>query len=398
MEERIIQFGTGKFLRGFFDWMISILNDTTIYNGKVVMVQSTNGDNCKNILKVNCTYNVFTNGIFNGDLVEEKYEVNAISRVLNANNQWIEILKCAENINVNCIVSNTTESGIVYDESDTMDKHKTFPSKITVYLYNRYKCFKGMKGSEMIIIPCELVSKNGDLLKKYVLEYSNKWGLEECFKQWVDSECVFFNTLVDSIVAEEKDNMSVVREPFYVWYIEGEKDIFDYIPFDKCNLNVKQVLEITKYRDIKVRILNCIHTSLVCTAYLKGFNTVRDALENEEIKKFIDNLILNEVIPTLPYEEKELKDYYYETIERFINPFINHKLEDISLNSSSKFYQRIFPSIIEYKNKFKKDPIALMKIFEGFLTLYKVKSVKDDELFKAKILQINSFEKYLEII
>lgn len=393
MKEQIVQFGTGKFLRGFFDWMVQKLNDETGFDGKVVLIKSTDR---KKYFCNNLRYKVYTKGIVKGIKEEKEYAVECVSRIINSNQDWQGVLKCAENKYIKYIVSNTTEAGIIYDEQDTFDKHRTFPGKLTVYLYHRFMHFKGTEDSGVMILPCELIDNNGDKLKEIIIKLSSNWKLSNQFENWINKNCTFFNTMVDSIVTGEMEDGSVVREPFYIWYVDNKIDLFKFIPFDKCGLNVMLVDDIEKYKKVKVRILNGIHTSLVCTAYLKNYTTVREALNDTDVKNFISDMCLKEIIPSIGYDQLELNEYLKVIIERFNNPYIEHKLEDISLNTISKFNNRILPSILDYKEKYNEYPEKLMEVFDGLLKLYKTKVIVDD---KQDIINgIKSFEEYLKLV
>ena len=191
--EKVIQFGEGGFLRGFADWMLQILNDKTEFCGNVVVVQPIKDGMCDSLSAQNCIYTHMIRGVEG----VEKSIIDVISRCVKPYDNYGEYLKLAENPDFRFIISNTTEAGICYDGEDMLDSApaKTFPAKLTQLLYKRFQL--GLGG--FIILPCELIDRNGDNLKKAVLQYSQRWELDKSFENWINSENHFCNTLVDRI-------------------------------------------------------------------------------------------------------------------------------------------------------------------------------------------------------
>ena len=382
MKEKVIQFGEGGFLRGFVDWMIEIVNEKTDFNGSVAVVQPIKEGLCDILSAQNNEYTHICRGL-EGVMTKK---IKVISRCVKPYDDFEEFLSLSDNDDFRFIVSNTTEAGIAFSEEDNADDTppKSFPAKLTLLLKRRYD--RGGKG--FVFLPCELIDKNGENLKKCVLLYADLWGFSDGFKKWIEKENIFCNTLVDRIntgfpKGEEhlapEDKMLNTSEFFHLWVIEGYPELFSEIPADKCGLNVILTDNLEMYRTRKVRILNGAHTSLVPYALLSGFDTVRSCVEDEKMLSHIKKCVYDEIIPTLDLPREELLQYADDVLQRFKNPYIKHYLSSISLNSVSKFKVRVLPSIKEYIKRFGKMPETLMFSFAKLIEFYKVGTPKDDE-------------------
>jgi len=382
MSEKIIQFGEGGFLRGFADWMIKKVNDTTDFEGSIVVVQPIENGMCDILSSQNCVYTHICRGLEGVEV--QKNDV--ISRCVKPYNNFDEYLKLAENPDFRFIISNTTEAGITFSEEDkiTDAPAKTFPAKLTQLLKKRFDLELG----GFVFLPCELIDKNGENLKKCILQYADLWELGEDFKKWIENENIFCNTLVDrintgypkdeKIELDYEDNMINTSEYFHLWVIEGYNELFNEIPFDKCDLNVILTDNLEMYRTRKVRILNGAHTSLVPFALLEGFDTVKSCVDDEKMNEHIRKCVFDEIIPTLDLPEDELKQYASDVLTRFANPYIKHYLSSIALNSVSKFKVRVLPSITEYIKRFDKMPDTLIFSFAKLIEFYRTDMTNDD--------------------
>lgn len=381
--ERVIQFGEGGFLRGFVDWMLQKVNESSDFNGNVVVVQPIEQGMCDLLSAQNCVYTHVIRGVEGVDTTV----VDVISRCVKPYESFSEYLALAENPDFRFVVSNTTESGIVFSSDDKIDDAppKSFPAKVTLLLKRRYEL--GLRG--FIFLPCELIDRNGDNLKRCILKYADLWELGEDFKAWVENENVFTNTLVDRINTgfprgEDlglgyEDNMLNTSEFFHLWVIETEHDLESELPFASAGLNVivtKDKLEM--YRTRKVRILNGAHTSLVPYAMLEGFDTVKSCIDDERMCAHLRRCVFDEIIPTLDLPYDELLAYANSVVERFGNPYIKHYLSAISLNSVSKFKVRVLPSILEYIKRYNKMPETLIFAFAKLIEFYKTDMPQDD--------------------
>lgn len=407
--EKVLQFGEGNFLRAFVDWQIDKMNKQADFNGSVVVVQPIEFGLVDKLNEQDGLYTLYLQGMNEGKAIQEHSVINSISRGINPYTQHVEYLKIAENPELRFVFSNTTEAGIAYDENDKLsDKpQKSFPGKFTALLYHRFKAFNGQKDKGLIIIPCELIDRNGDKLKEIILKFAKLWNLESEFVTWINESNIFCSTLVDRIVpgyprdtikeiTQElgyEDSLVNVGEHFHLFIIEGPQWIENEFPASKAGLNVKFVEDMTPYRTRKVRILNGSHTSLVPVSYLYGLDTVAESVDNEIMGKFIKDTIYEEIIPTLDLPEEELKYYAGVVLERFMNPFVKHYLMSISLNSMSKYETRDLPSLLEFVNIKGELPKRLVFSLAALIEFYKGKrgeetiKLSDDEdileLYKA---------------
>lgn len=381
--EKVLQFGEGNFLRCFVDWMFHELNKKAGFNGSVVAVQPIARGMVNLLNEQDGLYTIYLRGL-KGGVAESKHEtVDVISRGINPYEDFAAYLQTAENPEMRYVVSNTTEAGIALNESDkpTDTPPASFPGKLAVWLYHRYTTFKGDAAKGVHVIPCELIEKNADNLKRILFTLSEKWGYEEGFVTWLQTACTFSNTLVDRIVpgypgermaeitAElgYEDKQVVEGEPFHLWVIEAPDSLQKELPFPSIGLDVLYVDDITPYRTRKVRILNGAHTTLVPVAYLYGLDTVRESVEHPVVGTFLRDAIFDEIIPTLDLPTEELESFANEVIDRFRNPYIKHQLMSIALNSWSKFETRVLPSILEYKKR--KDSIPQRLAFSLAATI-----------------------------
>lgn len=381
--EKVIQFGEGGFLRGFVDWMIQKVNETTDFDGQVVVVQPIEQGMCDMLSAQDCVYTHVCRG---SEGVEVK-KIDVISRCVKPYEDWNAYLSLAENPDFRFIVSNTTESGIVYSDADkiTDAPPKTFPAKVALLLKKRFDL--GLPG--FIFLPCELINRNGDNLKKCILQYADLWNLGDDFKNWVEKDNVFTNTLVDRIntgypKGEDlglgyEDNMANTSEFFHLWVIETDYDLASEINFAAADLNVIITPDkLEMYRTRKVRILNGAHTSLVPYALLEGKDTVKSCIDDPVMYEHIRKCVFDEIIPTLDLPKEELESYANSVLERFGNPYIKHYLSAIALNSVSKFKVRVLPSILEYIKRYDKMPTTLLFAFKKLIEFYKTDMTNDD--------------------
>ena len=381
--ERVIQFGEGGFLRGFVDWMLQKVNDNSDFDGSVVVVQPIEQGMCDMLSAQDCVYTHVCRGVEGVDTTV----VDVISRCVKPYEDFAAYLALAEQPEMRFVVSNTTESGIVFSSDDkiTDAPPKSFPAKVTLLLKKRYEL--GLGG--FIFLPCELINRNGDNLKKCILQYADLWNLGDDFKAWVEKENVFTNTLVDRINTgyprgEDlglgyEDNMANTSEFFHLWVIETDFDLDSEMPFSKTDLNVIITPDkLEMYRTRKVRILNGAHTSLVPYAMLSGLDTVKSCLDDETMSTHLKKCVFDEIIPTLDLPKDELLSYANSVVERFSNPYIKHYLSAIALNSVSKFKVRVLPSILEYINRYGKMPETLLFAFAKLIDFYKTDMTNDD--------------------
>ena len=388
---KIIQFGEGGFLRGFVDWIVQLTNENSDFDASVVVVQPIEKGMCDMLEAQNCVYTHIMRGMKDGAPTVDTKVIDVIDRTVQPYKNFEEYLALADAPSFRFIVSNTTESGIAFVADDKIENAPavSFPGKLTLLLKRRFE--KGLPG--FIFLPCELIDRNGENLKKCVLEYIKLWNLGDDFAAWIEKENHFCNTLVDRIVTgypkDEKidlgyeDKMLDTSELFHLWVIEGPDFLVKEFPFDKANLNIIVTNDLERYRTRKVRILNGAHTSMIPYAMLCNIESVGDCMKDEKMSAFVKKCVYEEIIPTLDLPEEELLDYANNVFERFENPFIKHLCASISLNSVSKFKVRVLPSILEYIKRKNAMPETLLFSFAKLIEFYKVGTPNDDEKVMA---------------
>ena len=382
--EKVMQFGEGNFLRAFVDDFIDIANEKAAFNGKVVLVQPIAQGLTELVNKQEGLYTLYLRGSENGVKVDEKRVISAVSRCINPYTDWESVLELARSEDLEIIVSNTTEAGIAYDPDSAFDQvpPASFPAKLTRVLYERFTA--GRKG--IVMLSCELIDNNGKELLKCVNRHIDDWKLGDSFRHWVNDENVFCSTLVDRIVPgrirdpEEaaalaaangyEDPLTDVGEVFGIWVIEGPESLEDRLPFKKAGVPVIVVPDVTPYKKRKVRILNGAHTGFVLGAYLAGYDIVRDCMHDDTILGYMNKMLYDEVIPTLPLDKKDLEEFARAVQDRFNNPFVNHELMSISLNSTSKWRARLMPTFLDYVKEKGELPVCLTTSFAAYIAFY----------------------------
>ena len=398
--ERVLQFGEGNFLRAFVDYFIDMMNEKADFNSKVVLCQPIAPGLADMINEQEGLYTLFLRGFENGKKVNDKRVISCVSRCLNPYKDYDAVLACAKNPDLRFIACNTTEAGITYDPacSFTDVPADSYPGKLTQFLYKRFETFGKEPGKGFVILSCELIDNNGKELEKCVLQYVEKWKLGEEFTSWIKQENIFCSTLVDRIVTgyprneaasicEElgyQDNIIDTGEVFGFWVIEGPESLKKELPFEKAGLPVLITDDHKPYKQRKVRILNGAHTSFVLGAYLAGQDIVRDCMEDEVICGFMNKTIYDEIIPTLTLPREELMSFAASVTERFKNPFIDHALLAISLNSTSKWKARVMPSLKGYIANTGRLPECITASFAFYIAFYRGTELTEEGLTAAR--------------
>lgn len=389
--EKVLQFGEGNFLRAFVDYFFDNLNEKTGFNGKITVVQPLPKHSPTSVPEwlneQEGLYTLYLRGFEGGQKVNAKRVISCVSRCLNAYEDYEAVMACADNPELRYITSNTTEAGIVYDSScQFTDKPaSSFPGKLTQLLYRRFQKFGSEKGKGFVILACELIDDNGKELEKCCIHHAKQWNLGEDFIAWLQEENVFCSTLVDRIVTGYprseaaaineangyEDMVLDTGEVFGFWVIEGPEWLNEELPFAKAGLPVIITDNHKPYKQRKVRILNGAHTSMVLGAYLSGQDIVRDCMADDVICGFMNKAIYDEIIPTLTLPKDELESFAFSVTERFKNPFIDHALLSISLNSTSKWKARVLTSVKDYIKNTKSLPKCLTTSFALYIAFYK---------------------------
>ena len=382
--EKVMQFGEGNFLRAFVDYFFDMANEKCGWNGKVALVQPIAMGLTEYINKQEGLYTLYLRGSEKGEKIDYKRVISSCSRCINPYGEWEKVLELARSKDLEIIVSNTTEAGIVHDTESQFDQCPpiSFPAKLTRVLFERFTA--GMPG--IVMLSCELIDNNGKELLNCVNQYIADWNLSDEFRAWVNNENIFCSTLVDRIVPGRirdpkevaaldaangyEDPLTDVGEVFGVWVIEGPDGLEDRLPFKAAGVPVHVVPDVTPYKKRKVRILNGAHTGFVLGAYLAGFDIVRDCMHNDTVRGFMNKMLYEEVIPTLTLDKDDLMAFAEAVQDRFNNPFVNHELITISLNSTSKWKARNMPSFLEYIKNEGKLPACLTMSLAAYIAFY----------------------------
>ncbi len=401
LPEKVIQFGTGVLLRGLPDFFIHKANGLGIFNGRVLVVKSTNRGDTDAFGEQDGLYTLCIKGIEGGKTVEENIINASISRVLSARQDWEEILRAAHKPEMKIVISNTTEVGIADSEDKIKDSPpKTYPGKLLAFLHQRFKAFDGSAQSGMIVLPTELISNNAGLLKEILISLSDKNNLGNEFKEWLKNHNYFCNTLVDRIVPgslpladqqklEEEfgyeDELAIMAEPFRLWAIESSnQQVIEQLSFASADKGVFIVPSIDKFKELKLRLLNGTHTLSCALAILAGFETVKDAMKDNAFRKFVLTLMQEEIAPLIEGKEIshiEAQDFANNVIDRFSNPFLDHKWQAITLNYTSKLKMRNLPILKQYFAKENKAPEHTALGMAAFILFMDVK--KEDSYYTA---------------
>lgn len=385
--ERIIQFGEGNFLRAFVDWIIFNMNEKTDFNSSVVVVQPIERGMIDMLNAQDCLYHVNLQGLDKGEVVNDLTRIDVISRALNPYTDNEAFLALADQPEMRFVISNTTEAGIAFDPKCRLEDApaSSYPGKLTQLLYRRFKTFAGDMTKGLIIFPCELIFLNGHRLKETIYQYIELWNLGEEFKRWFEQACGVYATLVDRIVPgfprkdidaiketlQYDDNLVVQAEIFHLWVIEAPQEIAAEFPADRAGLNVLFVPSEEPYHERKVTLLNGPHTVLSPVAFLSGLNIVREACQHPIVGRYIHRVMFEELLETLNLPKDELVQFGKDVLERFNNPFVDHQVTSIMLNSFPKFQTRDLPGLKVYLQRKGELPKGLVLGLAAIITYYK---------------------------
>ena len=395
LPEKVLQFGTGVLLRGLCDYFIDKANKQGIFNGRIVVVKSTDSGGADAFAEQDNLYTLCIRGIDRGVPTEENIICSAISRVLSAQSDWNEILETAQSADIEVVISNTTEVGLQYvEESIRQSPPASFPAKLTAWLYERFQA----KQSGVVIIPTELIVGNGDKLKEIVGKLCVFNQLPARFVEWLETENHFCNSLVDRIVPgkpkEEalaelqnllgyEDQLLAVAETYRLWAIQGDDKVKDILTFADADSGVKITKNIEQYRELKLRMLNGTHTLMCGIAYLSGFQFVKEALADDTIEKFTTNLMMSEIAPAIPYkiDAKIAQRYGRDVLDRFKNPYLDHQWISITLQYTMKMQLRNIPLLLNYYKEFNTVPQYFTRGFAAYLLFMHATKVENGKYF-----------------
>ena len=381
LPERAVQFGTGAFLRGFIEYFIDSANRSGSFDGRIVAIGSTGSGRDDVVNSQQGLYTLVTEGLENGRAVREFRLISSLSRALSANDDWKDVLELARNPEIALVFSNTTEVGIALDPDDELgEPPRSFPGKLTAFLYERARTFGYSAESGLDVIPCELIERNGDRLRDIVTELAERWNLGEQFKRWLASKVIFCNTLVDRIVPGTpsperraeleqitgyRDALLTICEPYRLFAIECPSESRGSLRFADADSGIILTSDIEPYRLRKVRLLNGAHTLLAPVALQCGATTVSEAMADDLVGAYLRRTMYDELVAAL--DAPNAGSFAREVVERFANPYLAHSLFDITLHGTTKMKVRVIPSIVDFSSKEGRVPELIAFGFAAFL-------------------------------
>lgn len=399
LPEKVLQFGTGVLLRGLPDFFIDKANRKGVFNGRIVVVKSTAQGDTSAFDKQDGMYTVCVRGVQEGQQVSENIINASISRVLNAAEEWEQVLECAQNPELQIIISNTTEVGIELVNDDIRHHPpKSYPGKLLAFLLARYRVFRGSPDSGMVILPTELIPDNGKKLESIVLELAHLNGLEEPFIEWLEQHNHFCSTLVDRIVpgkpdaatfeALEKelgysDELLTMSEVYSLWAIEGGDAVKEKLSFAAGEPSIIITEDIDLHRELKLRLLNGTHTLSCGLAFLAGCTTVQDAMNDASVSTYIEQVMQQEIAPAIPYTLplEQAQAFGAKVLDRFRNPAIRHLWLSITMNYSSKMKMRCVPVLLRHYEQSSEVPQLLALGFAAYLCFSKPVETKGGKYY-----------------
>jgi len=376
LPEKVLQFGTGVLLRGLPDFLIDQANRQGIFNGRVVVVKSTDGGgDAAAFDRQDNLYTVCIRGLEDGQTISEDVVCAGISRVLSAKSQWAEVLQVATSPDLEVVLSNTTEVGIVLDENEDLGATppRSFPGKLLAVLHARFQAFGGAPDKGLVIVPTELIPDNGTKLRGILQELAEHAALGPDFMHWLATANTICNSLVDRIVPGKpaantyatltqelgyEDELLTMSEVYLLWAIEGDERVKEVLSFQQIHPGVIVQPDIDLFRELKLRLLNGTHSLSCGLAFLSGVPTVREAMENDCLATYVRNLMLADLLPGIPYpvDEKMGQRFGMQVLDRFRNPAVEHRWLAITLNYSAKLRMRVVPDLLHYYERFRAVP------------------------------------------
>jgi tagaturonate reductase len=378
LPEKVLQFGTGVLLRGLPDFLIDQANRRGIFNGRVVVVKSTDGGDAAAFDRQDNLYTVCVRGIEAGATISQNLVCASLSRVLVAKRQWAEVLAVAASPTLQVVLSNTTEVGLVLDTDDDIRAAppRSFPGKLLAVLLARYEAFGGAPDKGLVIVPTELLPDNGTRLRGILRELAASQVSDAGFIEWLETANTICNSLVDRIVpgppavaaqaalAQElgyDDELLLMAEAYLLWAIEGDARVQQVLSFAQVHPGVLVQPDINQFRELKLRLLNGTHSLACGLAVLAGVPTVGAAMRDAPLAAYIQHLMLADLLPGIPYpiDEPVSRQFAQQVLDRFRNPAVEHRWLAITLHYSAKLRLRIVPVLQHYYARFGAVPQAI---------------------------------------
>lgn len=353
---KVLQFGTGVLLRGLPDYYIDKANRAGVFNGRIVVVKSTQSGSTDAFEQQDGLYTHWLRGVSNGQTIDEHYVNASVYAVHNATEDWELILKYAEMPSMELVISNTTEAGIRLEEDQVhAAPPRTYPGKLLSFLYHRYHYFSGDPNRGMIIVPTELIPQNGQLLMSVVIELAHQHGFDSGFIDWLENANEFCNSLVDRIVPGAvapptvpslgyEDSLMIMSEPYGLWAIETDSDrARQLLTFSQVDEGVVLTPDIDRYLERKLRLLNGVHTFSCGIALLAKHTFVLESMQAEWMVAYMTQLMQLDIAPLLrdaQISQEEANLFSQQVLDRFRNPFLKHAWKSIAAQFTAKMNMR----------------------------------------------------------
>jgi tagaturonate reductase len=369
LPERVLQFGTGALLRAISAVTVDVANRAGVFNGRIVVVQSTSTGLADAINAQDGLFTLVEQGVVDGERVQYHRVIGSVSRALIADTEWQLVRDLVSCPDVQVIVSNVTEAGfrLAADEpewnSDRGGAPASFPAKLTDLLFTRFTALG--EGPPVYVVPTELVPGNGPALAGIIDTLARRCANADAFRDWIVRRVRFCSSLVDRITTgapsqerhaelESKlgyrDALLTVTEPYSLWAIEADPAVLrEVFPVDVVsNGSVIFRPDIDFYRHRKLRVLNGAHTCLAPLALLRGVRTVREAAEHPVLGPFLRKLVCDEIGPITSPASDVWQPYVTSVLDRLGNPWLDHEWQVIATNQVAKLRIRVLPSILDY--------------------------------------------------
>jgi len=342
----ILQFGASRFLQAHVDLFVSEALARGEAMGRLAVAGTTGSPDSRRRIAAFAAgqpYRVLVKGLSNGQIVDDSVEVSSVGAGVDALAQWDELERLF--IGARCVVSNTADRGYETDPADRPDggPPKSFPAKLAKLLLARRRA----GAAPITLFPCELTPANGEVLRGVVLGVLDRWQTPANVSRWVAEECLWVNSLVDRIVSEPLEPLGAVAEPYALWAIGDQPGL--ELPCRHAAIVVASDLK--PYERLKLFILNLGHTWLAEIWARRGAPaalTVREAMAEKPFRAELDALYQDEVMPVFAGigMGEQAEAYLKTVIERFRNPFLDHRLSEIFTNHEAKKRRR-FSGLIE---------------------------------------------------
>jgi len=375
---KVLQFGTGRFLRGFFGPIFMQSGDDL----RVTMLQSRAVSKSGDAMRENIRGGVpvLVRGLRGDELVDVVEELSVYDEILRlgVDEDLPALLNLACDREMEWIVSNTTEAGLKLEDGEPKSGIliQSFPARLCYLLRCRFESGQ----TAPVVMPTELVEDNGQVLKGLVIEQARRWGEDDSFLDWLESDVQWLTTLVDRMVVDVPSDhelanhpMAVMTEPYSLLAIKQPENESPQTAkvreiLDRANGVVTEVLWTDDLKPIalqKVRVLNGLHTAMVAHGLPQGVQTVNQFMDDEERSAWIRRLLDDEILPVIKGRVSDGSKYAEEVLTRFRNPFFRHRLADIAMAHATKLRTRLEPTRNEFVERFGKEPEILSEILRG---------------------------------